>query len=99
MDWGLHLYDGTVNRGKANEIILEETSNAKSEHVLLHWTPRLCLRFVLYDMSFVNTFFFAMYNVMNYPLLMLILVAFYAKLNKIKKYEFHFALEVSFSIY
>ena len=49
-------------------IILTETSNAKSEPVLLEWTPRLCLRFVLYDMSLVNTFIIAIYSVMNYSL-------------------------------
>ena len=48
--------------------ILKETSNAKSELVLLEWTPRLCLRFVLYDMSLVNTFIIALYGVMNYLL-------------------------------
>ena len=48
--------------------ILKETSNAKSELVLLAWTSCLCLRFVLYDMSLVNTFIIAMYCVMNYSL-------------------------------
>ena len=51
-------------------------------------------------MRLVNTFIIAMYGVMNYSLFMPILVGFYAKLNEIyKKNEFHFALEVSFSIY
>ena len=36
---------------------------------------------------------------MNYSLLRQNLVAFYAKLNKISEIEFHFALEVSFSIF
>ena len=63
--------------------ILKETSNAKSELVLLEWTPRLCLRFVLSDMSMLNTFIVAMYDVMYYTLLMPTLVAFYAKLNEI----------------
>ena len=48
--------------------ILKNTSNAKSELVLLEWTPRLCLRFVLYDMSLVNIFIIAMFGVMNYSL-------------------------------
>ena len=79
--------------------ILKETSNAKSEFVLLEWTPRLCLCFVLYDMGLVNTFIIVMYDVMNYWLLRPNLVAFYAKPNEIYKLEFHFALEVSFSIF
>ena len=41
---------------------------AKSELVFLEWTPRLCLRFGLYDMSLVNTFIIAMHGVMNYSL-------------------------------
>ena len=45
--------------------ILKETSNAKSDLVLLEWTPRLCLRFVLYDMRLVNTFIIAICGVMN----------------------------------
>ena len=47
-----------------------ETSNAKSELVLLEWIPRLCLHFVLYDMRLVNTFIIAMYGVMYCLLLM-----------------------------
>ena len=43
---------------------LRETSNAKSELVFLFWTPRLCLRFVLYDMRLI-TFIIAMYGVMH----------------------------------
>ena len=43
--------------------ILKETSNAKFELVVLKWTSRLCLRFVLYDMRLVNTFIIAMYIV------------------------------------
>ena len=52
-------------------------------------------------MLLVNTFIIDMYGVMNYrySLLMPHLVAFYAKLNEIQNTEFHFALEVSFSIY
>ena len=42
--------------GMNSRNILEETSNAKSELVLLEWTPRLCLCFVVYDMRLVNTF-------------------------------------------
>ena len=49
-------------------------------------------------MRLVNTFLIVMYGVMNYLLLRTNLVAFYAKLNKISKIEFHFVLEVSFSI-
>ena len=48
--------------------ILKGTSNAKSELVLLEWTPRLCLCFVLYYMCLVNTFIIALYGVMNYSL-------------------------------
>ena len=32
---------------KYSDTILKESSNAKSELVLLEWTRRLCLRFVL----------------------------------------------------
>ena len=49
---------------------LKKTSNAKFEPMLLEWTPRLCLRFVLYDMRLVNTLIIAKYGVMNYSLLM-----------------------------
>ena len=49
-------------------------------------------------MRLVNTFIIVMYGVMNYSLLKPNLVAFYAKLNEISKIEYHFALEVSFSI-
>ena len=35
---------------------------------------------------------------MSYSLYMPYLMAFYAKLNEVLKIEFHFALEVSFSI-
>ena len=66
---------------------------------LLKWTPSLCLGFVLFDMILVNTFIIAMHGVMNYSLLMSNLFAFYAKLHEIQKIEFHFAFEVSFSIY
>ena len=48
--------------------ILKETSNEKSELVLLEWTARLCRHFVLCDMSLVNTFIIAIYDVMNYLL-------------------------------
>ena len=65
----------------ANSYILKETSNAKSDLVLLEWTPRLCLRFVLYDMRLVNII--AMYGVMNQLFLMPNLIAFHAKLNEI----------------
>ena len=37
--------------------ILKATYNSKSELVLLEWTPHLCLRFVLYNMRLVNTFY------------------------------------------
>ena len=60
----------------------------KSVLVLLEWTPRLCLRFVLYDIRLFNTFIIAMYGVMNNSLLMPNLVAFYAELNKIQKMTF-----------
>ena len=50
---------------------------------------------MLYD---INTFFIAMYGVMNYSLLMPNLVAFYAKLHEIRKNEFHFASEVYFRV-
>ena len=63
--------------------ILKETSNAKSELVLLEWIPCLYLCFVVYDMRPVNTFFIAMYGVINYMLLTPNMVAFYAKLNEI----------------
>ena len=63
--------------------ILKETSNAKSELVLLERTPRLCLRFVLYGMRLVNTFSISNFGVMNYSLLMPNLIAIYAKLNEI----------------
>ena len=49
---------------------LKKTCNAKFELMLLEWTPRLCLRFVLYNMRLVNTLFIAKYGVMNYSLLM-----------------------------
>ena len=62
---------------------LKEISNAKSELVLLEWTPRLCLHFVLYDMKLVNTFIIAMHGFLNYSLLMLNAVASYAKLDEI----------------
>ena len=45
--------------------ILKETSNAKSQLVLLEWTPCLCLRFVLYDMRLGNTFIIAMIILYN----------------------------------
>ena len=56
---------------------------AKYETVLLEQTTLLCLRFVLYDMRLVNTFIIAMYSVINYLLLLLYLVVFYAKLSEI----------------
>ena len=62
--------------------ILKETSNAKSELVLLEWTPRSRQPFVLNDIRLVNIFIIAMYGIMNYSLLMPNLVAFYAKLNE-----------------
>ena len=50
-------------------------------------------------MRLVNTIS-AIYGVMNYSLLLPNMVAFHAKLNEIYiKNEFHFALEVSFSIH
>ena len=61
------------------QYILKKTSNAKSDLVLLECTPRLCLRFVLYDLRLVSAVTIVMYSVMNYPLLM---VAFYA--NRMK---------------
>ena len=64
--------------------ILKESSNAKSERVLLEWTLRLCLRLVRYDMRLVNNFIIAMYGIMNYLMLLPTLVAFYAKLNEIQ---------------
>ena len=63
--------------------ILRETSNAKSELVLLKWATRLCLRIVLYDKRLVNIFITAMYGVMYYLLLTQNLIAIYAKLNEI----------------
>ena len=83
---------------KIRHYILKETSNAKSELVLLEWTPRLCLLFVLYNMRLVSTFIIAMYGVMNNLLLVPNLIACYAKLHEMRNTEFHFALEVSFSI-
>ena len=60
----------------------------------------LC-RFVRLDIRLVISFIMTMYGIMSYSLLTGIpnLVAFYVKLNEIKKNEFHFALEVSFSIF
>ena len=63
--------------------ILKETSYAKSEIVLLERTPRLCLHFPLYNMRLVNTFIIVVYGGINYSLLILKVVAFYAKLNEI----------------
>ena len=63
--------------------VLKETSNAKSELVLLEWTPCLCLCFVLYGIRLVNTFIVAMYGVINYSLPLSKLVAFCAKLSEI----------------
>ena len=77
----------------------EGISNAESERMILECTPQFCLRPVLYDMRLVTTFIIFMYDVMSYSLLTPKLVAFYAKLNETKKFEFHFALEVSFNIY
>ena len=65
--------------------ILKETSNVKSELVLLEWTPRLCLHFVLYDMRLVNTFIIAMYGVMNNSLLVPNLINCDAKLHEMQK--------------
>ena len=65
--------------------VLQETSNAKSELVLLEWTPRLCLHFVLYDMRLVSTLIIAVYGAMNYSLLTPILIELVAKLNEYKK--------------
>ena len=59
----------------------------------------LCLRIVLYDIRLVNTFIIVICSAMNYSLLMPNLVAFSAKLNELQKTEFHFALEVSFSVH
>ena len=50
-------------------------------------------------MRLVNNFIIAMYGVMNYSLFLQNLVAFFAKLYEIRKTEFDFALEVSFSIF
>ena len=66
-----------------SHFILKETSNAKSELVLLERVPRFCLRPVLYDRNFANIFFIAKYNFIYYWLLMPNLVSFYAKLNEI----------------
>ena len=52
---------------------------------------------MLYYMRLVNTFIIAMYAVQNYLLLIPNLVEFCAELIEYKN-EFHFALEVSFSI-
>ena len=79
--------------------ILKETSNANTELVVLERTPRLCLRFVLFDMRHVNTFIIVMYGVMNYLLLRPNLAAFYETLNEHSKTEIPFALEASFRIY
>ena len=77
---------------------LKKTSNAKSELVLSE-SPCTCLHFVPYNMRLVNIFIITMYGVMKYSLLMSNLVTFCAKLDDIYiKNEFHFALEVSFSI-
>ena len=80
------------------EKMREAFANAKSEPMFVEWTLRLCPRFVLYDMRLVNTFIIAMYGVMSNWSLIPNLVPFYTKLNEIYKVEFHFALEVSFSI-
>ena len=80
------------------DYILKETSNAKSELLVIEWTPRLCLCFVLFHMRLVNIYIIAINGVMNYSLLRPNVVAFYAKQNEISKIEFHFAFEVSFSI-
>ena len=50
--------------------------------VLFLFVSTLC--FELYDIRFVITFINAICGVMNYSLLRLHLVAFYAKLNKYK---------------
>ena len=48
-----------------NVYITGGISNAKSKRVLLEWTSRLCLGFVLYDMRLVNTFIIVMCVAMN----------------------------------
>ena len=63
--------------------ILKETSNAKSERMLLECTPRFCLRPVLYDMRLVNIFIIVMYDVMSYLFLTPNLVASFTKLHEI----------------
>ena len=45
-----------IKNQSIHDYVLKETSNAKSELLLLEWTPPLCLRFVLYDMRLLNTF-------------------------------------------
>ena len=78
--------------------ILKETSNEKSELVLLEWTPRLCLVFVLYNTRLVTTFIIAMYGVRSIHSLCHMCLYFMQNWMKYKKKtEFYFALEVSFS--
>ena len=75
LQWLEHLWNP--------ENILQETSNPKSELVLLEWTPRLCLLFVLYDVRLFNTIIITLYGVMNYCFLMPNSVTFYVILNEI----------------
>ena len=64
---------------------MEGNFQRKSELVLMKWTPRLYLRFVLYETRLVNTFIIAMHGVaMNDSLLMPNIVAFYASWMKYK---------------
>ena len=50
-------------------------------------------------MRLAKTFIIAMHGIKNYSLLMPNLVVSCAKLNEVFKLEFHFVMEVSFSIF
>lgn len=49
-------------------VAIQNTEILQSDFVI-GMDPTLCLRFVSYDMRFVNTFIIAKYGVMNYLLL------------------------------
>ena len=80
--------------------ILKETSNAKSELVILEWTTSLCICLVLYDMRLantfviamcgdmrlVNTFVIAMCGVMSYSLLCIFMI--YKEINFTLRWKF-----------
>ena len=79
--------------------ILKETSDTKSEIVLLKWAPRFSLRPSVIRFEARQHFYYCHVRCHELFIAYAKLVSCYAKLNVIYTFVFHFLPEVSFSIY